>query len=79
MNKSDPDINKQAIQLQGRFGKLFLDYTGCPRGPMGRACEPIEKEVFEMPVITDTDGGKQRRTSRLRWKSCARWTGSRSM
>ena len=58
MNKSDPDINKQAIQLQGRFGKLFLDYTGCPRGPMGRACEPIEKEVFEMPVITDTDGGR---------------------
>ena len=25
---------------------------------MGRACEPIEKEVFEMPVITDTDGGR---------------------
>ena len=42
----------------GEFGKLFVEYKGCPRGAIGRACAPLEDEVFAMPEITDVDGGR---------------------
>ena len=51
-------IYKKAIDSMGQFGKLFLDYKGCPRGAVGRACIPIEEEVLLMPMIKDVDGGK---------------------
>lgn len=49
---------KKALQRLGNFGKLFMDYEGCPRGMVGRAMLPIEEEVFLMPEIVDVDGGK---------------------
>ena len=49
---------KAAIERQGWFGELFLEYTGDPRGAMGRYCGPLEKEVLTMPVIQDVDGGR---------------------
>lgn len=42
----------------GEFGKLFVDYKGCPRGAMGRLGGVlIEEEVLYMKPITDVDGG----------------------
>jgi len=35
-----------------------VDYKGCPRGQMGRACVPIEEEVLLMPPVIDVDYGK---------------------
>lgn len=49
---------KAALERLGSFGKLFLDYEGCPRGPAGRMCAPLEDEVLSMDVITDVDGGR---------------------
>lgn len=46
-----------AMKRLGEFGKLFLDYEGCSRGAMGRACMPLEEEVLLMPELTDVDGG----------------------
>lgn len=48
---------KDAIERQGDFGRLFVDYRGCPKGSMGRRPGPIEEEVLSMPVIKDVDGG----------------------
>lgn len=42
----------------GDFGKLFADYTGCPRGATGRAALPIEEEVLAMKPIRDVDNGE---------------------
>lgn len=47
-----------ALNRMGEFGKLFMDYEGCPRGAMGRAAMPIEEEVLAMKPITDVDGGR---------------------
>lgn len=47
-----------AIQRLGLFGQLFVEYRGCPRGPMGRRAGPLEDEVLYMPVIEDVDGGR---------------------
>lgn len=55
---SAPTINAVPLDRLGDFGKLFMDYTGCPRGAMGRACMPIEEEVLQMKPITDVDGGR---------------------
>lgn len=55
---------KEAIGRLGDFGKLFMSYTGDPRGPMGRSGErDIAKEALSQPVITDVDGGKWRPVS----------------
>lgn len=52
---------KEAIGRLGDFGKLFMSYTGDPRGPMGRTGErDIVKEALSQPVITDVDGGRWR-------------------
>lgn len=55
MEKQSP--SERAMSRLGDFGKLFEDYSGCPRGPMGRAGVPLEEEVLLMPVLTDVDGG----------------------
>lgn len=47
-----------AFKRLGSFGMLFIDYKGCPRGAMGRACMPIEEEVLMMQPIRDVDGGE---------------------
>lgn len=49
---------ESALNRLGEFGKLFMDYEGCPRGAMGRMAAPIEQEVLHMKSITDVDGGK---------------------
>lgn len=49
---------KDAIRRMGKFGRLFVEYAGCPRGSVGRYCGPLEKEIMSMGVITDVDGGE---------------------
>ena len=56
--KHAPAIEAVPLDRLGDFGKLFMDYEGCPRGAMGRACMPIEEEVLMMKPITDVDGGR---------------------
>lgn len=46
------------IERFGDFGKLFMEYTGCPRGATGRADLPLAKEVLAMKPIRDVDGGE---------------------
>lgn len=52
------DRLQRGMNRLGKFGKLFVEYKGCPRGAIGRACAPLEDEVFAMPEITDVDGGR---------------------
>ena len=54
----DKEALENAFHRLGAFGKLFVDYKGCPRGAMGRACVPIEEEVLLMSPIIDVDNGK---------------------
>lgn len=56
--KHAPAIEAVPLDRLGDFGRLFMDYKGCPRGAMGRACMPIEEEVLMMKPITDVDGGR---------------------
>lgn len=52
---------KKAIERMGKFGQLFVEYEGCPRGPMGRlCCNTIQEEALAMDMLTDIDGGKWR-------------------
>lgn len=54
-----PTIDAVPLDRLGDFGKLFMDYKGCPRGAMGRmGGVPIEEEVLYMKPITDVDGGR---------------------
>ena len=48
----------RAIQRLGKFGQLFMDNEGCPRGSAGRSASPLEKEVLSIPKIKDVDGGE---------------------
>ena len=48
------------LERLGEFGRLFIDYVGCPRGGPGRECAPLTEELLSMPVITDVDGGRWR-------------------
>lgn len=53
------DKYMKAIERQGRFGRMFMDYAGCPRGPMGRmAGVSLVDEALSMPEIVDVDGGR---------------------
>lgn len=52
------DPYERAFERLGKFGTLFLDYKGCPRGATGRMCAPLEDEVLSMDVLTDVDGGR---------------------
>lgn len=49
---------KDAIERMGEFGRLFVEYSGCDRGAVGRYCGPLEKEIMSMGVIKDVDGGE---------------------
>lgn len=49
---------KDAIQRMGKFGLLFVEYSGCDRGAVGRYGGPLEKEIMSMGVIKDVDGGE---------------------
>ena len=50
---------QNAMNRLGEFGKLFMDYAGCPRGPMGRmAGVSLVDEALSMPEIVDVDGGR---------------------
>ena len=49
---------KDAINRMGEFGRLFVEYAGCSRGPMGRQCAPLLQEVVSMGMIKDVDGGE---------------------
>lgn len=52
---------KEAIERMEEFGRLFLEYTGCPRGPIGRSGGvSLSEEVTQMDVLTDVDGGRWR-------------------
>lgn len=53
-----PTLKAVPAERLGEFGELFMDYKGCPRGAVGRACMPIEEEVLRMKDLTDVDGGK---------------------
>ncbi len=53
-----PAIDAVPVEHLGEFGRLFVDYKGCPRGAMGRLGGVlIEEEVLYMKPITDVDGG----------------------
>lgn len=54
---TQPIEEKAALERLGDFGKLFLDYNGCPRGPTGRAAMPLVDEVLLMHELVDVDGG----------------------
>ena len=49
---------RAAFMRLGSFGRLFVDYEGCPRGACGRAFVPVEEEVLMMHPIRDVDGGE---------------------
>lgn len=49
------DKYQKAIERLGDFGKLFIDYEGCPKGMMGRTGNSaIIEEVLAMPIIIPT-------------------------
>lgn len=49
---------KAALERLGEFGKLFVEYDGCPRGAMGRSHTSLIAEVYKMPELVDVDGGR---------------------
>ena len=52
---------KEAIDRMGKFGQLFVEYEGCPRGAMGRMCDAtIQEEALAMDMLTDVDMGRWR-------------------
>ena len=52
---------QSAIESMGNWGKLFLPYSGCARGCVGRSgVNGIKAEVCMFNPITDVDGGKWR-------------------
>lgn len=52
---------KEAIERMGEFGKLFISYSGDPRGPIGTSgVSNPEEEIAIMPILEDVDGGKWR-------------------
>lgn len=53
-----PTLNVVPADRLGEFGRLFQDYTGCPRGASGRACMLLEEEVLKMKPLIDVDGGE---------------------
>ena len=52
---------QDAIARMGKFGQLFVEYEGCPRGAMGRMCDAtIQEEALAMDMLTDVDMGRWR-------------------
>lgn len=57
--KKELEKYKDAFERLGYFGKLFMRYSGDPRGHMGRMGNAtIVGEVLSMQVIEDVDGGR---------------------
>lgn len=58
-NPQKAEALQGAMDRLGMFGQLFVDYNGCPRGPMGRmAGVSLVDEALSMPEIVDVDGGR---------------------
>lgn len=58
-NPQKTDALQGAMDRLGMFGQLFVDYNGCPRGPMGRmAGVSLVDEALSMDVLVDVDGGR---------------------
>lgn len=58
-NPQKNDALQGAMDRLGMFGQLFVDYAGCPRGPMGRmAGASLIDEAMSMDVLVDVDGGR---------------------
>lgn len=55
-----PAVDAVPVEKLGKWGKLFIPYKGCPRGPVGRMGQPatLEDEALHWGVITDVDGGR---------------------
>lgn len=50
---------QKAMDRLGKFGKLFLDYRGCPMGHKGEPCGvSLEEAVFQMPELQDVEGDR---------------------
>ena len=60
---------EKAMERLGSFGRLFVAYTGDPRGPIGRVGWPggdtapdpvqrLEAEAKAFGLLTDVDGGR---------------------
>ena len=58
-NPQKNDALQGAMDRLGMFGQLFVDYAGCPHGPMGRmAGVSLVDEALSMDVLVDVDGGR---------------------
>lgn len=58
-NPQKTEALQGAMDRLGMFGQLFVDYAGCPRGPMGRmAGASLIDEAMSMDVLVDVDGGR---------------------
>lgn len=58
-NPKKTEALQGAMDRLGMFGQLFVDYAGCPHGPMGRmAGVSLVDEALSMPEIVDVDGGR---------------------
>lgn len=57
-DKTLKQLNKleKAMERMPRFGYLFVDYEGCPRGSMGTYCGSLEEAALMMPKMTDVEG-----------------------
>lgn len=53
-----PAVDAVPVERLGKIGKLFIPYSGCPRGPVGRMGEPVTlaEEAMFWGVIVDEDG-----------------------
>lgn len=53
-----PTVDAVPVERLGKIGKLFIPYSGCPRGRVGRMGEPatLAEEAMFWGVIVDEDG-----------------------
>jgi hypothetical protein len=57
-DKAEQTVDAVPVERLGKIGKLFIPYSGCPRGPVGRMGEPatLAEEAMFWGVIVDEDG-----------------------
>lgn len=59
MSNHGPNELQKAMDRLGKFGKLFLDYRGCPMGHKGEPCGvSLEEAVFQVPELQDVEGDR---------------------